>query len=198
MFDSSSLIRNAGSLWEEATQPGFLKALGAGTLPPEAFRRWLAQDYLFAKALVAFQSILTAKAPRDCHKLLIQGLTALDRELDWFEAHAARLDVDLNVSPHRSCRRYADFLLRCAYTEPPPVLLAMLLGVEASYLAAWSALPAAGPYAEFIERWSSAPFGEYVAGLDLLALRYPHPDAQEHFNQVLVHEGEFWKMSAEG
>ena len=39
-----------------------------------------------------------------------------------------------------------------------PVLIAMLLGVEASYLAAWSAFAPAGPYAEFLARWSSADF----------------------------------------
>jgi formylaminopyrimidine deformylase / aminopyrimidine aminohydrolase len=198
LLSNNALVRSAGPLWDDATRPPFLAALAAGTLAADSFPRWLAQDYLFAKSLVAFQAILTAKAPRDCHKVLIQGLVALDRELEWFEAHAARLAVSLDLPPHRICRRYADFLLRCAYTEPAPVLLAILFGVEASYLAAWSTLPVSGPYAEFIERWSSAAFGEYVAGLAALSARHPHPAAQEHFNQVLAHEHEFWKMSAEG
>ena len=139
-----SLVQNAGPLWDEATRTPFLEALAAGTLPVEAFRRWLAQDYLFAKDLMAFQSILLAKAPRDCHKALVGGLGALDKELEWFESHAGRLQVDLAIPPHRTCRRYTDFLLRCAYTEAYPVLIAMLFGVEASYLAAWSALVPAG------------------------------------------------------
>jgi len=66
-----SLVQNAGPLWDEATRTPFLEALAAGTLPVEALRRWLAQDYLFAKDLTAFQSILLAKAPRDCHKTLV-------------------------------------------------------------------------------------------------------------------------------
>ncbi|UUZ63803.1 hypothetical protein LP414_33470 [Polaromonas sp. P1(28)-13] len=32
------------------------------------------------------------------------------------------------------CRRYGDFLIQAAYSDPYPVLLAMLFGVEASYL----------------------------------------------------------------
>jgi len=76
------LIQNAGSLWDEATRTPFLEALAAGTLPAETFRRWLAQDYLFAKDLTAFQAILLAKAPRDCHKALVGGLGALDKELE--------------------------------------------------------------------------------------------------------------------
>jgi thiaminase/transcriptional activator TenA len=193
-----ALIRNAGPLWDEATVSPFLDALAAGSLTADAFRRWLAQDYLFAKDLMAFQAILLAKASRDCHKPLIEGLAALDKEMEWFESHAARLQMDLDIPPHPTCRRYTDFLMRCAYTQPYPALLAILFGVEASYLAAWSALAPVGPYAEFTERWSSADFATYVAALGGLGERHPHEAAQEHFNEVLAHEREFWKMSLEG
>src|SRR4051794_15615837 len=189
-----SLVQNAGPLWDEATRAPFLEALAAGTLPVEAFRRWLAQDYLFAKDLTAFQSILLAKIPRDCHKALVGGLGALDKELEWFESHAGRLQVDLDSPPQRACRRYTDFLLRCAHTEVYPVLVTVLFGVEASYLAAWSALVPTGPYAEFIARWSSVDFAAYVEALGGFA-RHPHEGAQRHFNEVLVHEREFWQMS---
>jgi formylaminopyrimidine deformylase / aminopyrimidine aminohydrolase len=190
-----SLVQNAGPLWDEATRAPFLAALAAGTLAVEAFRRWLAQDYLFTKDLTAFQSILLAKIPRDCHKTLVGGLGALDKELEWFESHAGRLQVDLAIPPHRICRRYTDFLLHCVHTEAYPVLIAVLFGVEASYLAAWSALVAAGLYSEFIARWSSVDFAAYVEALGGLADRYPHEGAQKFFNEVLVHEREFWQMS---
>jgi hypothetical protein len=45
-----------------------------------------------------------------------------------------------NAPAHDGCRRYCDFLIQAAYREPYPVLLAILFGVEASYLAAWSRL----------------------------------------------------------
>src|SRR5882672_6648322 len=101
-----ALVRNAGPLWDEATHYPFLDALAAGSLAADAFRRWLAQDYLFAKDLMAFQAVLLAKAPRDCHERLIEGLAALDREMDWFEAHAARLQLDLDIPAHSICRSY--------------------------------------------------------------------------------------------
>jgi formylaminopyrimidine deformylase / aminopyrimidine aminohydrolase len=189
-----ALIQHAGPLWDEATHAPFLEALAAGTLPVEAFHRWLAQDYLFTKDLTAFQATLLAKAPRDCHKALVGGLGALDKELEWFEFHARSLQVDLDIPPHPTCRRYTDFLLRCAHTEVYPKLIAMLFGVEASYLAAWSAFTPAGPYEEFIARWSSRDFAAYVQALGGLADRHPHEAAQQHFNQVLVDEREFWKM----
>ncbi len=193
-----ALVRNAGPLWDEATRSPFLDALAAGNLPEDAFRRWLTQDYVFAKDLMTFQALLLAKAPRVCRKPLIEGLAALDKETSWFESHAVRMQVNLDIPPHPTCRQYTDFLVRCAYTQPCSVLLAILFGVEASYLAAWNALARSGPYAEFIERWSSAEFAAYVAVLGELADRHPHEAAQEHFNEVLGHEREFWKMSREG
>ncbi len=192
------LIHEAGGLWSAATTSPFLEAAAAGTLPPEAFARWLSQDYLFAKGLTCYQAIAVAKVPRECHKPVIAGLGALDSELDWFESHAGRLGLSLDVAPHSTCRRYIDFLMRAAYTQPYPVLLAILYGVEASYLAAWSALAAQGPYAEFIARWSTPAFREYVGLLERLAAQHPHPAAQDYFNQVLVHERDFWKMAWEG
>jgi len=192
------LIRTAGPLWEEAARSPFLDAVAAGTLPEETFRRWLAQDYYFANDLLGFQSIVLAKATRDCHNPLIGGLIAIDQELAWFESHAARRNIALDVAPHATCRRYTDFLLRSAYTAPSPVLLAILFGVEASYLGAWSALPATGTYAEFVARWSSPDFVRYVSILGELAKRHPHPAAQEQFNTVLVHERAFWQMAGEG
>jgi thiaminase/transcriptional activator TenA len=193
-----SLIQNAGPLWDEATRTPFLEALAAGSLPVEAFHRWLAQDYLFAKDLMTFQAILLAKAPRDCHKALVGGLAALDKELDWFESRAGRLKVDIETPPHATCRKYTDFLLGCVYTEAYPVLIAMLFGVEASYLAAWSAFAPAGPYAEFFARWSSADFAGYVEALGGLVDRHPHEAAQQHFDEILVREREFWKMAWQG
>ena len=193
-----ALIRTAGPLWEGATHALFLDALATGSLAEDAFHRWLAQDYLFAKGLLAVQAILLSKAPRDCHNPLIGGLVAIDKEMAWFESHAARLPVDLDIAPHATCQRYTDFLTRCTYTEPYPVLLAILFAVEASYLGAWSALPGTGAYAEFIARWSSPDFARYVTVLGGLTVRYSHPLAQKYFNEVLVHERAFWGMALEG
>jgi len=194
----NALIQAAGPLWHDAIHSPFLDAAAAGTLPAEAFRRWLSQDYLFAKGLTAFQALVVAKVPREFHKPVIAGLAALDAEMDWFESHAARLSLDLDIAPHPACRRYIDFLMRAAYDLRYPVLLAVLYGVEVSYLEAWSVLPAQGPYREFIERWSSPAFRQYVGALEALVERHPHRDAQEQFNHVLEHERDFWRMSWEG
>ena len=194
----TELIRNSGLLWSEATTSPFLEAVARGDVAAEVFGRWLSQDYLFATELTAFQAVVLSKVPRACHRPLIQGLVALDSELEWFESHSRRLQLALGVSAHPACRRYTDFLLHSAHTERYPLLLAILFAVEASYLAAWSALVPQGPYAEFIERWSSEAFGDYVLSLRRLAEDNSDPAQQEAFNRVLEFERDFWTMAWEG
>ena len=196
-IEASPLVIASGKLWPQATEAEFLSAIEDGTLPEAAFGRWLVQDYLFAQGLTSFQAIAAARAPRRSQKILIAGLTALDNEMEWFESTAAKQDIDLEAAPHPICRRYCDFLIASAYSKPFSVLLAILYAVEASYLVAWSALHRTGPYAEFIERWSNDQFVTYVRGLLELCAQHFHPDQQEHFNEVLHHERDFWRMTWE-
>lgn len=197
-IDGSHLVLRAGTRWKDATTAAFLDAINDSTLPPEAFNRWLVQDYHFADTLTSFQAIASAKTPRQSRKSLIAGLGALDAEMDWFEAQASARGLEFNVPVHEGCRRYCDFLIQAAYREPYPVLLAILFGVEASYLAAWSRLLPKGPYAEFIDRWSNPRFADYVESLRVLAEGNLHKSSQRYFNDVLAHEREFWRMTWEG
>jgi thiaminase/transcriptional activator TenA len=194
----SYFIQSAGEEWHSATRARFLDAVADGSLPPEVFQRWLVQDYHFAKGLTSFQAIAAARTPRPAQSILIAGLAAMDRELDWFEEKGRQYQLALDASVHKTCRRYVDFLLASAYTQPFEVLLAILFGVEASYLTAWGSLHAEGPYAEYIERWTHPDFRNYVLALREQAQLHHHPDQQHHFNQVLRHESDFWKMTWEG
>jgi len=195
VFEESPLVVTAGGLWREATTAKFLSAIRDSNLPREAFQRWLVQDYLLAKGLATFQSITVAKSPRPAQKVLIGGLSALGAQLDWFEKNAQRQVFDFNAALHSTCRRYIDYLVASAYRQPFEVLLAILYGVEASYLCDWSALEASGPYIEFINRWSNAQFVAYVRGLLDVCSLHTHELQQEQFNEVLRHERDFWKMT---
>lgn len=197
-IERSIFIQQAGELWLQATQSKFIDAIADQTLPDEAFQRWLVQDYHFAQGLTSFQAILAAKIQRPVQKLIITGLVAMDCELDWFESAAQSAGYDLNAPIQSTCRRYVDYLLSSAYTQPAEVLLAMLFGVEVSYLYAWSSLKPVGKYEEFIERWSNERFANYVTCLGDYAEENRHPDQQAEFNQVLIFEQEFWQMAWEG
>ena len=197
-FENSRLVLGAGKLWKSGTEAKFLDAVGDGTLPEEAFRRWLVQDYLFVLGFTDFVALVASKTPRPGQKVVIDGLTALNEELDWFEEHAQSRNIDLGVEPYPVCQRYIDYLLASTYREPNPVLLAILYGVEVAYTVAWGRLKPEGLYAEFIQRWTHPGFQDYVAELMKLADAHEHPDQQAAFNEVMRREHDFWRMTWEG
>jgi thiaminase len=124
-FDSD-LIREAGQLWEKATHSAFLEAIGDGSLPEEAFHRWLIQDYHFARAFLRFLAVLLSRSASSQRPVLVRGIVALDDELEWFEKQAQARGLGLGSPLHPVCRRYNDFMLRAVYEESLPGLYAML------------------------------------------------------------------------
>lgn len=197
-FNDSRLAIGAEELWNSGTRAAFLDAVGDGSLPEDAFHRWLVQDYLFVRGFARFVALTIAATPRPGQSLLIGGLAALDDELGWFETHCEERGLDLSVDLHPVCRRYVDFLIASAYSRPTEILLAIFFGVEVAYTVAWGRLAAEGPYAEFIDRWTSSEFQDYVETLGELADAHPHPDQQPAFDEVMRHEADFWRMTWEG
>jgi hypothetical protein len=61
MSADALLIRHAAA-WEAATVHPFLAGVRDGSVPEDSFDRWLAQDYLFAQALVRAQCRIAAAA----------------------------------------------------------------------------------------------------------------------------------------
>ena len=197
-FSESRLASGAGKLWDLGTRPEFLDAVGDGSIPVEAFNRWLVQDYLFVKGFAVFVALAIARTPRPAQSALIAGLSALDDELDWFEAHAGTRSLHLDAELHPVCRCYVDFLIAAGYSQPYEVLLAIYYGVEVAYTVAWGRLEAKGPYAEFIERWTHEDFQAHVRLLAKLVDEHPHQEQQQLFNEVMRHEQDFWRMTWEG
>ena len=91
-FHESAFVVRSGALWDRARQATFLTAVADGTLPENAFRRWLVQDYHFAEGLTSFQAITAAKTPRPPQKLVIDGLSVMSDEIDWFASLAEDTD----------------------------------------------------------------------------------------------------------
>ena len=60
--------------WQAATVHPFLAGVRDGSLPENSVDRWLAQDYLFAQALVRAQSRIAATAPLAVVALLAGGV----------------------------------------------------------------------------------------------------------------------------
>jgi len=197
-FDEARLVLGSGDLWQDATKAPFLDGVGDSSLPEEAFERWLVQDFRFVQGFTSFASLVAARAPRDAQRVAIQGLAALNDELDWFDGHLRKRNLDAETALDPVCHRYVDHLLASAYEKPVEVLLAIFFGVEVAYCVAWGRHEPKGPYAEFIERWTNPLFMEYVKALEELADAHSHPDQQAEFDEVMRLEKDFWRMTWEG
>lgn len=199
------LVTNHRALWERATRHPFLDGVRTGQLPAQAFRRWLVQDYHFVSGLLRAQAHMLAASPRTDQKTLAGGLVALVDELDWFEGHARRLGLSLDVPVHPTCREYVEFLTGLCQKAYAAQITA-LWACERAYLDAWSgAVPGAEPYREFVEHWTHPAFATYVVDLEACARRALEgaspaeaQEAEQAFRRVAELEAGFWEMTWEG
>ena len=199
---AAALIRKHADVWYAATHHTFLDRVKDGTLPFEAFATWLGQDYHFASSLLDSQSLVLSDSPRQDQGLLIGGLFALDSELSWFEANADLYGIDLNQAVLPTCRKYKDFLLALQY-KPYIVQITCIWALEKAYFDSWTtALPGAPQYQEFVERWTSDVFEEYVEGLEnavnvamAAASKQDRAEAEVYFLWIARYEKDFWDMA---
>jgi formylaminopyrimidine deformylase / aminopyrimidine aminohydrolase len=195
------LTRHAGA-WQAATVHPFLAGVRDGSVPADSFDRWLAQDYLFAQALVRAQSRVAAAAPIADIGLLAGGVVATVGELRWFEDMAARRGLALDTPMHPTTRAYCDFLLALTYAVYPAQITG-IWALERTYLESWEgARPGAPPYREFVERWTTVAFRSYVGDLQAAVDRQHEApvgeqarEAEDAFLWVTHYERGFWDMA---
>jgi thiaminase/transcriptional activator TenA len=193
---ATQLIEAHRDLWQAATEPAFLAGVRDGSLDPHLFGSWLAQDYLFASALLSFQARLVARAPRAAQPALARGVVALVDELAWFESQAVQRDVALATVAAPTTLEYLALLGRLD-TAPTQVALVALWALERVYLDGWrAAQPGAGAYREIVEHWTTPAFADYVAELERLVddslAEALSQRQQDVFAEVLRLEVAFW------
>ena len=177
--------------WAAATTHPFLDAVRDGSVPVEAFDRWLVQDALFVADLLAFQARLVARAPRAAQGVLAGGVVALDEELTWFAGQAQARGL-ADAAPEPATTAYRGLLDRLD-AAPYPVAVTALWVLERVYLLAWQhAAPAAEPYRGFVEHWTAPGFAAYVDALAGLADAAGAP--ADAVAEVLALEAAFWPV----
>ena len=95
----------------------FVQALGDGTLKPDLFRAFIAQDAFFLRAfLKAYALALARSEDRETIDVFCDLIAGVTEELKLHRVYAAELGIDLaSVVPNAACRAYTDFLLRTAW-----------------------------------------------------------------------------------
>lgn len=172
---AETLRRDNAALWERAAGHPFTVALGDGTLPDAAMRRYLVQDYQFIFTLTSMAGYGVAKAPTMAGKALLSGfLAALTsdentyflRSFDDLGVPAAdRTAPDLHPVARFFIQAMADAGANGSYAE----ILATLLPAEWIYLD-WGLRQAGKAPPRFVHReWidlhANPAFSAFVLGL---------------------------------
>jgi thiaminase/transcriptional activator TenA len=159
---------------EACLEHPFVAALGDGTLDPDRFREYVAQDAFFLRAFARAYAVAAARAPDmeafESFLLLIRGAM---EELSLHASFAKSLEIDLGaVEPLPATLAYTEFLLATAWHEGLPEILAAMAPCMRLY--AWLGGELAGDgipdhrYADWIRTYSSEEFGALADRMDAL------------------------------
>lgn len=163
------------ALAEDCLAHPFVRGLGDGSLDPEVFKHYLAQDAFFLQAFFSAYALGAVRAVE--RREVVQRLHGLMRgvldELKLHERYAKSLAIDLrNVRPHPATRAYTDFLLRTAWTAEVGEIMAAMTPCMRLYAYLGQELAredhSQNPYREWIETYSSDEFEALAAELESL------------------------------
>ncbi|WP_428647125.1 TenA family protein [Roseibium sp.] len=134
------LAARAEPYWSEATGHAFTRAIGDGSMPVEAYARYLIEDYTFVTDLASTLGYLVAKAPGMPSKSRLSGFLALltseenDYFLRSFEALGVSPETYETAAQGPVTRAFATLLLTTSGEGSYAEGLACLLCAEWCYL----------------------------------------------------------------
>ncbi|KAG2437496.1 hypothetical protein HXX76_006145 [Chlamydomonas incerta] len=172
-------------LWAKATSHPFLDAIADRTIHPAQFNTWLVQDYFYVRSFVRLTAATMLAAPDGHLDVLVGGMAALQAELAWFKAKAAERGLTLEgTALQPAAAAYIEWVQQlfdgaaaaaagadngagAGKAAPYAVLAVVFWAIEACYNTAWGSLRGrvAPEYDEFVERWGSKEFVQYVVDL---------------------------------
>jgi thiaminase/transcriptional activator TenA len=176
MATSDEFRSHAHAIWEASFAHPFVRGIGAGTLPEERFRYYLAQDYVYLIEFSRFFALAAAKA---------RALGAMERfaallhetlhfEMDLHRKVCAEFGVAREAlertPPAPTCLGYTSYLLKAAYEGEIATVLAALLPCSWGYgeiglrLKA-GGLPPVSHYATWVETYASPEYQQLVGWL---------------------------------
>ncbi|MBN1512833.1 MAG: TenA family protein [Phycisphaerae bacterium] len=199
-------------LWErnidlagECLDHPFVRRLGEGTLNPDCFRRYIAQDAFFLESFLRAYAVAGAKCADLRHvKMLHEFMTGALEELKMHAGYVRSLGIDLTqVRPYPATRAYVDFLQAMAWHEPPGVTLAAMTPCMRLYAYIGSALAAASPprnpFQDWIETYAGEDFRAVASDVESLldALADDQPAVHDAYRYAMQCELAFFSAPME-
>lgn len=199
-----------GALYREIFSLPFVRGVADGTLPPEVFARYLAQDALYLAAYSCAMQTIADRLPAGPDRVLFARFAsdgvAAERAMQerWKTESGA---PSAPAVPTAACRRSMDHVLHASAEASLPVALASVLPCFTVYaevgekLAAESvALGAAHPYRQWIDEYAAPAFAAdaQAAAAVCDAAAQCAPELREAMSEAyrtgVVAERDFWTL----
>jgi thiaminase/transcriptional activator TenA len=198
-------------VWDAQLAHPFVRGIGDGTLPEEAFRFYVRQDYLFLIDYGRLLALGAARAPRLAwmRRFAVLAQSVLETEMALHREFAASWGISAEElereRPAPATAAYCDFLLRTAALGDFAELTAALAPCMWGYAEVGAALAAAAPaerYREWIDMYASEEFAE-LAGwarelVDATGESGDHERMRAAFVTSSEHELAFWGSALSG
>lgn len=216
MTASQRLREAARPIWDACLRHPFVTGIGDGTLPPEKFRYFMLQDYLYLFDYARVFALGVVKA-RDAGlmRTFAQNVdTILGGEMNIHRAYMERLGISedqvLAVRPALDNLSYTHYMLSVSERGGPREIVAAILACSWSYAeigTALAAVPGAADhpfYGEWIRGYASRDYGAtnraLIELMDRLAAGAPETELaylEEIFVNCSRYELGFWDMAWE-
>ena len=211
----ATLKAQAAPEWQAYTHHPFTAAMADGTLPEQAFRHYLVQDYLFLIEFARAYALAIYKAPRlaDMRDAAAAVHAILDVEMDLHVKLCAAWGLspdDLEqATPAAAMLAYTRYVLDAGMRGDLLTLKVALAPCVIGYAEIATrlaskpgALAATNPYSVWISEYAGLPYQEVAATacaqLERLADRYATPAREPElitiFREATRLEADFWEM----
>ena len=210
---TAELKKKYSVLWEDMVHHPFVNEMGDGTLPPDKFKRYFLQDYVFVKDLVTMSGQAVARAPdmesASVFNNFLVGI--LDPENDLFvrafKEFGASSEEYSSVGANPTTQAFGDFVVRTAVEGTFDDIALVLFVTEGTYLDWGSRLleeganPDSPTYREWIYLHSPEVLGSLVRWLEAYINHSTSMDrlrADYLFKTTLRYEYLFWEAAYSG
>ena len=156
----------------------FVRGLADGTLPPERYAKFIAQDAFFLDVFARAYAAGVFRAPdHEGRRVWHELQSGVFEELKLHAAASKEMGIDLaRVTPLQATSAYTDFLLANTFGGTLGELVAAMAPCMRLYYYLGSSLAAEGrpthQYASWIETYASPEFAELVDRIEGLMDRY--------------------------
>lgn len=173
---SADLWHANADLAEAALAHPFVRSLGDGSLPPAAFRGYVAQDAFFLESFARAYALALAHSPdRTSLDAFAELIAGVREELQLHASYARQWRVDLSgVEPAPATVAYTDFVLATAALGGVGLTCAAMVPCMRLYAHLGQSLAAAeptgptGPYSEWVATYADAGFEDLAVRLEAL------------------------------